>query len=365
MRRKHISPNHNHGDQDARKKLKTHNNSILPLIALFVSASILIWIFISSSLKINSVPVPQVEHKQSNQHSTHKFYQEEVKPLLRKTAARNKQAKRDFIARVNSIFDRYETGIEPFCEDICSMGTRFAIMTRMMENTWSEQENVQNYVQSKFEKHLFSTNELKHDLEKAFRALQQDLEANRNRLLSGVRAAVDGSEVPVPDIPDFKGYEESVRQQILEISSKQGEKTVYSGILTLVASESGAILIERIAVRLLGTYGTSAAVSAAASVGTAATSATTGGTLGSLAGPVGTGVGIAAGLILSIPIDMKFSSHFQNELKEKMTTYMTKLRKALLHGTSKQQGLIRVIDDFTRSLNRAQANAMKEAIIWS
>ena len=324
---------------------------VIPSIILITALFILMWILLKPVFTLEKTPAPET------------FFNEDVRPLLKKTADRNKGAKEDFIARIRRIFDKYEAGIKPFAEDMCSYGTRFAILMRMPGDFLSDEEKVEKYVQGKLEKHIFSEDELKHDLEKAFVTLQKDLAANRNRLLSNVRAAVDNSDVPLPQIPDIKGYEEKVRQQIKEISAEQGKRTVLSGILALAVGESSALLAEQIVVRLLTTYGTTAATSAAASVGTTTTAATTGGTAGTLGGPVGTAIGIAAGVIISIPIDMLLNAHFQNELENKMSTYMAELEEGMLHGNSGKKGLIPLVDKFTRSLNKAQRQAMKKAIV--
>ena len=129
-------------------------------------------------------PEPVVQPEVRRAH----FYDAEVEPLIAKTDALNREAADRCIKRLEQVFAGYHAGVRPFVEDLTSISTRFGIVRRMPGNWWRQDNRIQNYVQDKFEQHLFSERKLLDDITAVLSEFRNDVDANQKRMLISVQA---------------------------------------------------------------------------------------------------------------------------------------------------------------------------------
>ena len=310
-----------------------------------------------------NAPTPTTTHRSDVVVQRDSFYGEQIEPFLKATERANTQVVDRTITTIEETIARYRGGIEPFTEDITSIGTRFGIVTRMPGGWWYEDERVLHYVTGKFEEHLFSEEQLKQEITDALETFRTDIEANQNRMLSRCKAAVNDSDLPGLVIPEYDDYEKVVQSMIVEFSSNKADDTVYIGIVTLVVSETAAVAAQQIIVGLLVSLSTTAATSAAAGGGATAGGAAGGGTVGSLGGPAGTAIGIGVGLVIGIIVDWWMTESFQTELITDLNTYFDDLRNNLIDGKIDSPGLKPTLQRFVEDLNFAQTTVMHKGML--
>ena len=85
-----------------------------------------------------------------------KFFDDQVQREIANTDQANREAAERCIQRLRDMFDQHRKGVAPFTNDLTSMGTRFRILRRMPSDWWNEQNEVQEFISTKFENHLFS-----------------------------------------------------------------------------------------------------------------------------------------------------------------------------------------------------------------
>jgi len=155
-----------------------------------------------------------------------KFYESTIKPLIDENAQANLDAVKRCLERIDDAFGKYQRGVEPFAEDITSIGTRLGILWRMPADWWYEDGRVQHYVQTKFEEHIFSEKQLNEDLRSALVSLRDELRANRSQLLTSVKLAVSESDFPELAIPDYRSFDEQVNSLLTEFLSERAKDSV-------------------------------------------------------------------------------------------------------------------------------------------
>lgn len=308
-------------------------------------------------------PVDRNPATDSERKDRDEIYRREIEPLLKATEHANRQAAERALGRVTEKFDGYRGGIESFTEDITSIGTRFRILVRMPGDWWYEDKRIANFIQRKFEVHLFSEDQFHRDISGVLDALREDIEANQNRMLVGVRDAVESGDLPSMAVPDYRRYEEEIRAIILEFSSDRAKDSVYQGIATLILSEVAAVTVSAIVVKILTSVGTTAATSAAAGGGAAGAGAATGGAAGTLAGPVGTAIGIGVGLVIGAIVDWWMTEQFKERLSRDLDDYFQALQTGLLDGTETEAGLKASLDRFIDDLNYAQEVVLRRGVV--
>lgn len=291
------------------------------------------------------------------------FYAKQIEPLMKATERANQQAAERAVDRAAEVFDKYRGGIKPFTEDITSIGTRFGILRRMPANWWYEDERINAFIQEKFETHLFSEEQFHRDISNVLKTLKEDLQANENRLLGDVRAAVESGDMPDMTLPDDQRYEKEVREIILKFSEDRATDSVYQGIATLVLAEVAAITAHQIVVRILMSVGTSAATSAAAGGGATAGGAASGSAVGSLGGPVGTAIGVGVGLVVGVIVDWWMTERFKERLANDLNTYLDELQAGLLDGTENDAGLKTTLNQFVDDLSDAQDTVVRRTLV--
>jgi hypothetical protein len=261
------------------------------------------------------------------------------------------------------LFDKYRRGIQPFAEDITSLKTRFGILRRMPADWWYENEEVEAYVQQKFEKHLFSEKQFSQEIVHILEILKEDLEGNENRLLASCNAAIESADLPRMTLPDYTEYENDVRKIVLEFGADSARDSVYNGIATFILAEATAIIIQKIISGILTTMGTAAATSLAASGGATVVGVTAGASAGTIGGPAGQAIGLGIGLVVGVLVDWWMTERFQENLTQKLEEYFNNLEAGLLQGADGRPGLKETLTVLTENLSFAQTTTIHRAMI--
>lgn len=331
---------------------------LLPVAILVVS--IVAW-FVVTRTETPAPPIPQPPPVEVNR--TKEFYDSTLQPLVDENQRANLAAVERCLARIGDSFTKYRKGIKPFSDDITSMGTRFGILRRMPANWWYEDGRIQQYVQTKFETHIFGEKQLNDDLTLALTSLRDEIYANRSQLLASVKLAVSESDFPELAIPDYKAFDDQVNQLLVEFSSNRAKDSVYHGIATMVTSEVAVFVVNQIITRVVTAIGTSAAASAATAGGATAGGAAAGAGGGSLGGPVGTAIGLGVGLVVGILVDWWMTENFKATLESDLNKYLTDLHDGIIEGVNGEPGLRDALQDFGTDYNKAQGLTFQRLLL--
>jgi hypothetical protein len=330
---------------------------LLPVAILVVT--IMLWFIVTS----DRTPVPPVPQPPTvNIKRNELIYDAKLKPLVDENYRANLAAVERFITRINDSFNKYRKGIEPFGNDITSMGTRFSILKRMPADWWYKNNSVQDFVQKKFETHIFSEKQLNEDLTSALTALNEEFQANGYQLLAEAKLAIYNSDLTNPEIPDYKSYDEDVKRLLLEFSTKSAKDSVYNLIATNITSEVAGVVVKQIIAKVLIKIGTTATVSATAGGGTAAASATAGAGTGTLGGPLGTAFGFGVGLVVGIMVDQWMTDNFKATLQSDLNNYLTSLHDGLIEGVNNEPGFGTSLNSFCLNYKSAQEETIRRIL---
>lgn len=283
-------------------------------------------------------------------------FEREVLPLLEGSAQRHQEAIERTVRLVEEEFERYERGVEPFVRDLTSLGTRGRVLWRSAKDWLREDTQVRELVEQTFERHLFSEPELSEFLELALRHAGEEFEADRNKLLRDARHAIDQSELPDLEIPDYATFASEVSLKLQATSRAMTTESAWTGVGTLLLSEAAATAATALIARALP------AVIAGAGGATAAGSAS-GGAGGSLAGPIGTGVGLIGGFVVGAIFDAWLTEGLEADLTERLDGILNDVHQAVLHGDGQTQGLEDLLREHARRLEQAQAEVLERAVL--
>ena len=278
------------------------------------------------------------------------FFDTEVEPEIEKTDQLNREAAERCVRRLQSQVAVYRHQVEPFVEDLTSISTRFAIISRMPGGWWSEDGRVEVFVAEKFEKHLFSEDKLLDDVAVILEQFRNEVDANQKRMLVNVQACLDTADLPEVNVQEYETFYQSVAKQLRQSAAEQGSASVYDALTVLVISETVSYAAVTLVSGVLVRFGAMASTTAAAAGGATAGAGATGAGGGSLAGPVGTGVGLAVGLVIGLAIDWWMTEQFEEEMELQLNDYLASLERAILYGAESHVSSVRA-DDVTRATN--------------
>lgn len=314
---------------------------------LLLSVGLVVWIGYRSSVDIVPVTAPPampaeiVPQKSPAELRAERgtFFKAEVEPSITEADKLNREAAERCVARLKESFDGYRTGIQPFCQEINSWGTRLGVIRRMPSDWWYEQTDVSDYIQAKFAKHLFTDKKLAMDIERALAQYRADVEANQYTLITRIRAAISSGDLPgLPDI-NYTEFSKDLSERLTVYSVESAKDSVVNGIVTEVASGVGGFaaeqLLAQLVVRLTAMVGASTASAGGATAGGAAV----GGGGGSLGGPLGAAAGIAVGLVIGGVVDWWMSSSFEAKMTEQLNSLIDELNNAVIAGDANRPGL--------------------------
>jgi hypothetical protein len=293
-----------------------------------------------------------------------RFYHDLVVPRLHQHYLDNREAQNRTLQRIDDVFARYARGIGPFADDVISYGTRFRVLWRMPGDWWYEDGRVHQLIQAKLEKHLFTDEQLSRDLAQVLAAFRSDIDANRNRLLSDVQAAVHEGDLPDVVLPDLSAFARQVHLDVQEFASGRARDSVYHGLATLIASEVAAVAATQVSLFVIRSVAIGAAGSAAGAGGATAGGAAAGGGAGSvLGGPVGTVIGFAVGIVIGIGVDWWMSESFKDRLQHDLRDYLNDVRNTIVNGTEDAQGLAEALGEVLEDLHQAESSAISRLLI--
>lgn len=267
------------------------------------------------------------------------FFAADVEPCIKGADKLNRESADRCVSRLKESFDGYRSGIQPFCKEVNSWGTRLGVIRRMPSDWWYEQTDVSDYIQAKFAKHLFTDKKLAEDIKSALTQFRADVEANQNTLVTRIRAAISSKDLPgLPEI-GYADFAEDLSSRLTEFSAQSAKDSVVNCIVTEVASGVGGSvatrLLTQLVVRLTAMVGASTASAGGATAGGAAV----GGGGGSLGGPVGVAAGLAVGLVVGSVIDWWMSSSFEAKMKEQLNGLIDTVNKEVIAGDADRAGL--------------------------
>jgi hypothetical protein len=291
------------------------------------------------------------------------FYHSEIAPLIRSNSQANHEAAQRCLARIDDAFARYRQGITPFSEDITSMGARFGILVRLPSDWWYDDGRLEQYVQDKFETHLFSETQLTNTLTHALTLFRDDLQANRNQLLALTKVAIQDSDFPSLAVLDDHAFGSTINRQLVEFATGQAQDSVYHGIVTFIASEVAAVAGTQLLTQVVASIGTGTATSVAAGGGAAASGVAAGAGTGTMAGPLGTAIGVGVGIVVGVMVDWWMTEQFQAELENDLQQYLAKLRNGMIEGVNGQPGLRQFLSTFNDDLSQIHGATMYHRLV--
>lgn len=348
-------------------KKAVQGSLIWPVIALSVSVMTLALLFWRGCNKPPAPPAPPLPPTPMTK-LDETFFDSSIRPLERENQRANREAADRCIARIAESFEQYRAGVDGFCEEITGIGTRFGVLRRMPANWWYEHDTITPYINRKFEKHIFSEDQLKKDLGAALAAFREDLRANRGSLLSAVKVAVSESMLPHMEMPDYDAFDRQVVNDLSDYAARRAEDSVYQGIVSLIASEVAAVAATDIVTRLMATFAYTAALEATAAGGAAAGGAAAGGAGGTVAGPVGTAIGAGVGLVVGILVDWWMTDSFKAKLSDDLDEYLVKLRDGIIDGDTNggvqpTPGLRDTLSQYCEDLAAAQSSVLHDHLV--
>lgn len=302
------------------------------LVAVVAAAGTFAWRAQQREVPPPPVAAPPAEPVVSPAVKRAQFYQREVEPEIFVTDGLNREAADRCIARLERVLDGYRRGVRPFVEDLTSLRTRLGIVRRMPGDWWSEDDRIETYVEAKFEKHLFSEQQLLDDISEVLMTFREEVDANQKRMLVNVRASLETTDLPEIDLAEHEPFFSDVAERLQRLSAQQGTASVQDFLAVLAVSEAGGYAATSVVAGLLARFGSAAAVSAAAGTGATAGAGAAGAGGGTLAGPVGTVVGLGVGLAVGLIIDWWMTEKFEAEMSAQMDQYLLSLKRRVLHG---------------------------------
>ncbi len=286
------------------------------------------------------------------------LFEGEVRPLLEASAERHAAAIDHTLELVELEFREYRRGVEPFVRDLTSIGTRGGVLVRSARDLVGDRDRVSEYVSGKFERYLFTDEELTEFLELAVQTTLDAFEADRNKLLRDVSEALDGAGLPELQLPDYAEFAETTSTSLQTYAAEMATESAVAGVGALVASEAAAVMVTQLLARALPLLAVSAG-------GATAAATTTGGTTGTLAGPVGTGIGLVGGFAVGMAVDSWLTEELSDDLTAQMRGLVDQIRTALIDGDAETPGLRQLLEEHAELLGRAREATLEQAVVGS
>ncbi|MCO8124219.1 hypothetical protein NHH03_20925 [Stieleria sp. TO1_6] len=260
------------------------------------------------------------------------FYDIAVVPLIAQLDDQNRAAADRCVLRLKDVLAGYHRGVDHFVSDMTSITTRLGVIKRMPGGWWASDDRVAAYVQDKFETHLFSQQKLVDDVSAALVQFRTDVNANQNRMLTQVQAALSTADLTGVQLSHQESFFQQRAGSLGDYAADQGTHSVENMLGAFVLGEVGAFAGRSIVGGLLVRFAPSIAIGSAAGASATVGASATGAGGGSLGGPVGAVVGFGAGLAIGLVIDWWMTDRFEAELGGQLHTYLDDLQAALIAG---------------------------------
>lgn len=315
--------------------------------------------------KISSAQVPTADEPEVDQTALRQeIFDKHVIPAIQVANEANKEAAVRCLKRISESFDSYHRGVKPFAEDMTSIGTRFGVVRRMPSDWWNESNEVHKLVAGKLEKHVFSEDILRKDINNSLAQFREDIKANNTEMLTNIKAATTGTKLPNLQNLDVAEFTNDVVAKIESYSTESATESVTGLILTEAASGAAGLAVEQIIAAVIVRVGASAG-------GATAGSAAVGGGGGSLGGPVGAGIGIAGGLVVGLVIDYWLTERAKESLSKNLNQLLDDIEDAVINGASfesegtaeRKIGLKEALNATTIDLDKAYRQILHTRIV--
>ncbi|HSZ57280.1 MAG TPA: hypothetical protein VK797_16560 [Tepidisphaeraceae bacterium] len=302
-------------------------------------------------------------------------YRESIVPLLASFEQRNDQAVDRAMAALHERIQMHRRQIGPFTKDITSWHTRFGILRRYPSDLWrrfrgtSDSQQVHDYVNAKFRKHILSERALEQDVAAVLGQFDSDMAASRNQLyselllpLQQIKTIAPATQVSVDQVrTDMRGRAEA-------ISRTMGRDTIATGLAGVaggwIAADAAQGMTSRIVAQILTRVGTAMAAETIAAGGATLEGSAAGGGVGSFAGPVGTIIGVGVGLVIGAIVDWRLSKRFEAKVAEQCNFFLSDLESRIRdtrgHTPGLRQTLMQVVEMTDRLQDEAIRHALKE-----
>jgi len=294
-----------------------------------------------------------------------KFYNERITPILDANTSANARALEAMEREIHAQFEQYRKRVPAFTADITGLGNKSKITWEAIKQMASDDKGkVKRHVTGKFEVHVVSAEKMQKDLERIVRAFHMDVEANKNRMLIEIEAAVKNDpRFSVKDVEISETFRKNIEQGISDVSVKAGkDAVVLSGMSFLVAFATEEA-VRHLVVAALTRVGTSLAASmgtaAAASGGATVAGGAGGGGAGSLGGPAGAVIGFAAGITVGLIVDHVMTERMVAKLNAECTSFLAKAEKEI---TTAPGGLVSALEKALAEIERAERTIIKKQI---
>lgn len=297
-----------------------------------------------------------------------KAYQERIAPLVEQMHQANTEAMFRALQGFRTDFKNLYAGIPPFIDDLTGYKTRFGVIGRLAKdsavNWWKDNNSskaLEAYIAKKFEEHVLTEASVQELVQKTLMAYLDEVEANRNLLLSQIEENLSTGDIPLKSAIQMRigdDFTAAFMHCFLESSKKMGVDSIMYGITSYLIGEVVASKMASVAIKSAAKFCTAAVAPIAAYITTSAVSslsvqavtqgvvmcstapqiATGGGAAGSFVGPVGTATGIVAGLAIGIVIDLWMTARFEKRTHEQLTGLLDDLMHSLEHGHAAGNG---------------------------
>ena len=290
------------------------------------------------------------------------FFKESVTPVLGTNASANAKALEVLKSDIHAQFEQYRHRVPTFTADITGFGNKAKITWEAMKQMTSEdKKKVERHVTEKFEMHVVSATKMQQDLETLLKGFRRDIEANRNRMLVDIEAAVKAdSQFSAHGIRLQETFAKDIEAKISELAKKSGNDVAILTSLNLIASMAADIAVTELVSVALTRVGTSLAATIAASGGTAAAMTAGGGTVGTTGGPAGVVIGLAAGLTVGIIVDIVMDNRLESKLNEECSNFLTNSEVALIKNPD---GLVSSIGKALAEFEKVKAPVIKQQLV--
>jgi len=321
----------------------------LPVLVLVATLAAWVYVVFVRPAPLDwSLPEPAITYNVQQRNEA----MDRLQPHLDEFSIHNQEAAERLMVRLDELFETYKSGVPKFAEDLTSLGTRFGILWKMPGEWINKDNRIQEYIEEKFRKHVFSEESLIEDIEHEIVVFKEDLQANQNQILAAYKSVSSSKDLEEAKLMDDQLFLRQINKKMVENTKQMGVNSIYNGLATFTASTVAEESIRLIIVRLIQAGTTSAIATAAGGAGGATVGgATTGGTAGTFGGPAGTVIGVIVGIVAGCVIDYFMTEHFERKLIKNVTEYLDSMEYALVTGSDATSGIEYQVMSYVSDLN--------------
>lgn len=269
--------------------------------------------------------------------------------------------------RIEVRFQQWESKIPEFVKDVTDLGSKTKIagksLSDFVNRTRGKDDNakeVQIYVQTIFEKHLFSSDELNQAVEEIAQQFVDDISSNRKVFYFELQK--DWEEYRF-DSRSFPSDELSKRTDLRMNQFVQDHvyKMMGESLGGLVGSELVSVATTYLVKQIVMQAGVrlAAGASGAAASG-AASGAAAGGAAGAVCGPGCVAIGVGTGFVAGLIIDWVVTEITRENMSDGLMLMLDEIQVSLVEGSELEMGLIRFYSEYEQRLVDEEVKTIQE-----